>query len=677
MKRTITAFLVFGFTLFLSGSALGAGFGTPVIDGSLDGAYGAAEATDPSGDGNGNAVMDLLNLYVCNDANYWYFYFTINADIDATRWGKYAIYIDTSNDANGATSDAWTRNVIVSDPHKPEYGLYTWVDNIPYDPSDTQVWAWGGSSWSLTGQLDAVARSFGATSALEWKIAKSKIGSPGEIWCEVWSTGGGASDNAQDTSNDPADDWNATDWSTTAILLCSTHVPESAGGDVDPPIVTGASSDTAPHNTILVQFNEPVDQTTAETPGNYSVNSGSVTVSAAVRDAVDFSKVTLTLASNLAYGGSNDVLVTGVKDLALNTIVNNGVTNKACFCLSQVVFEVHMNLHLRTHSFGTDTVSIEGSVYPLNWDPVCDLLAKDDGLAPDAVADDSVFTVAVDFSRPSDCATGTDTTWVEFEYRHQCTEPELVHHFYANPGLTCGTGVDTFSVWWADIAPDDYTNKPIDVIYRVDMTYYSPLPADTVGLDGSQYPLNWNVPPTTFLKDDGVYPDEVLGDDIYSVRVRFPVNTWKSVEYKYLFNSSFECSLSGNREVFLNDAVYDTVGVNPLILPVVYYEDYCKMGVGEVPGKRLLQLEQNTPNPFNPVTTMKFTLPREAHATLTVYDAAGRVVKVLIDGPLSQGPHEVAWDGIDYAGQRVASGVYFYELLADGAKQSRKLVILY
>jgi hypothetical protein len=239
-----------------------------------------------------------------------------------------------------------------------------------------------------------------------------------------------------------------------------------------------------------------------------------------VRDLVDFSKVTLTLGSNLGYGGSNDVLVTGVKDLALNTIVNNGVTNKACFCLSRLVFEGHMNLHLRTHSVPVDTFSLEGGLYPLTWSPLCDLYAKDDGLDPDAVAGDSIYTAAADFSRPSDCTTGADTTWIEYKFVHQCTEWDPVQHYYANPGLTCATGIDTFSVWWGDIAPDNYTNKAVDVIFQVDLQYYNPLPGDTVGVNGSEYPLNWNVPVTTFLKDDGVFPDSFAADEVYSGRVR-------------------------------------------------------------------------------------------------------------------------------------------------------------
>ncbi|UCF78445.1 MAG: T9SS type A sorting domain-containing protein [Candidatus Eiseniibacteriota bacterium] len=678
MKGRLMALLCLSFVLFFCQQAWGAGFGTPVLDGSLDACYGTAEATDQSGDGNGNAVMDLLELYVCNDANYWYFYFTINGDIGTSNWGKYVIYIDTTNDANGATSDAWGRSVVVTDPHKPEFGLYTWVDALPYDPSDTQVHAWTGSSWSSAGTLDGVGRSAGSISALEWKIAKTTLGSPTQIWCEVWSTGGGTSDNAQDTINDPAEDWNATDWSSLATLLNSTNVPETAGGDTDPPTVVGASSHPAPHNTIEVEFNEFVDLTTSQVAGNYTVNSGAVTVVSATRGDPDSSKVTLTLGSNLPFGGSNDVLVVNVQDIAGNPIVNNGTTNVACFCLSQVIFEVHMNLHLRTHSIPPiDTVAIEGNVYPLTWDPTCDMYARDNGVPPDVAAGDSIYTVAVDFSRPSDCATGTDTTWVEFEYTHQCSEWEGGHHYYADPGLTCGTGVDTFSVWWADVAPDDYTTKPIDVIFHVDMSSLSPGALDTVGLNGSQYPLNWNVPPTTFLADDGVFPDSFPADDHFAVRVRFPVNTWKWVEYKYLFNSAYECSLAGNRDVFLNDAVYDTVGVNPLILPLAEWEDYCTVGIIETPETRAFKLDQNAPNPFNPVTTFRFTLPKAAHTMLTVYDASGRVVRTLVDERLDQGPHEMSWNGTGEYGSRVASGVYFYELKSEGMRTTRKLVIVY
>lgn len=199
------------------------------VDGVIEAAYGPPVASDPPGDGNGNAVMDLLNLYITEDADNFYFAFTINADVTAVNWGKYVIYIDTTNDANGAPSDAWTRNVVVNDPHKPEYGLYSWVD-CTYGPACTQFWAWSGG-WGQSGTLDGAALSTtGITSTLEWRVEKGRLGNPAEFWCEVWSTGGSSHDNAQDTINDPADDWNASDWSTQAVLLNSTHYIQSFFG---------------------------------------------------------------------------------------------------------------------------------------------------------------------------------------------------------------------------------------------------------------------------------------------------------------------------------------------------------------------------------------------------------------------------------------------------------------
>ncbi len=196
---------------------------TIVVDGIIDAAYGPPLAVDALTDGNGNDVMDLGSLYVTHDDDNLYVAFTIDGDIGADNWGKYVLYIDTTNDTRGATSDTWTRNVIVADPHKPEFGLYSWVDCTTYDASCTQFWRWTGGQWLQDGTLDAVARTTGATSVLEWRIARSRLGNPNALWLEVWSTGGGAHDNAQDTINDPAEDWNATDWSSQSTLLVSTH----------------------------------------------------------------------------------------------------------------------------------------------------------------------------------------------------------------------------------------------------------------------------------------------------------------------------------------------------------------------------------------------------------------------------------------------------------------------
>jgi glycosidase len=210
---------------------------TPVllVDGEIDAPYGNPIASDSAGDGNGNAVMDLLDLYVTEDASQYYFAFTVNADISApNNWGKYAIFIDTTNDENGATTTVFNRSVLVNDPHKPEYIMFSWVSDPTYNIGSTQLVAWNGSEWDWTTNrpLDKAALSVGSISTIEWAVQKIHLGNPETMWLEVWDTGNNNWDNAQDTINNPAEDWNATDWTTTSYLDVSTQYPPSG----EPPV---------------------------------------------------------------------------------------------------------------------------------------------------------------------------------------------------------------------------------------------------------------------------------------------------------------------------------------------------------------------------------------------------------------------------------------------------------
>ena len=87
-------------------------------------------------------------------------------------------------------------------------------------------------------------------------------------------------------------------------------------------------------------------------------------------------------------------------------------------------------------------------------------------------------------------------------------------------------------------------------------------------------------------------------------------------------------------------------------------------------------LHQNYPNPFNPQTIIAFDLPRSMHVDLAVYDVLGRHVISLLSRELPPGQHSVDWTGIDNTGGKVASGVYFYHLTADGIDETRKMVHL-
>jgi len=82
------------------------------------------------------------------------------------------------------------------------------------------------------------------------------------------------------------------------------------------------------------------------------------------------------------------------------------------------------------------------------------------------------------------------------------------------------------------------------------------------------------------------------------------------------------------------------------------------------------------PNPFNPSTRVAFSVPEARRVRLTVYDIAGRVVRVLADQEFGAGHHAVAWDGTGMGGARAASGVYFLTLESGSTVEGVKLVLL-
>jgi hypothetical protein len=84
----------------------------------------------------------------------------------------------------------------------------------------------------------------------------------------------------------------------------------------------------------------------------------------------------------------------------------------------------------------------------------------------------------------------------------------------------------------------------------------------------------------------------------------------------------------------------------------------------------------NHPNPFNPSTTLSFSLKTAGRARLSVHDLRGRLLRVLAQGELSAGRHESVWDGLDRSGRALPSGVYFARLESEADVQVSKLLLL-
>ncbi|MFH1278158.1 MAG: FlgD immunoglobulin-like domain containing protein [Candidatus Eisenbacteria bacterium] len=98
------------------------------------------------------------------------------------------------------------------------------------------------------------------------------------------------------------------------------------------------------------------------------------------------------------------------------------------------------------------------------------------------------------------------------------------------------------------------------------------------------------------------------------------------------------------------------------------------IGSGEAPLR--VVLAPNAPNPFNPATTIGYTLDRARPVRLAVYDQAGRLVSELVRGAGEPGSHTAVWDGRDRFGHEVGSGVYFYRLDAGPLSETRKMTLI-
>ena len=82
------------------------------------------------------------------------------------------------------------------------------------------------------------------------------------------------------------------------------------------------------------------------------------------------------------------------------------------------------------------------------------------------------------------------------------------------------------------------------------------------------------------------------------------------------------------------------------------------------------------PNPFNPSTEIRFSLPEATDVRLYIYDVSGRLVRALVDNMLPAGEHAVAWDGRDASGRLLSSGIYLYAIRAGEIEAVEKLLMI-
>jgi len=88
------------------------------------------------------------------------------------------------------------------------------------------------------------------------------------------------------------------------------------------------------------------------------------------------------------------------------------------------------------------------------------------------------------------------------------------------------------------------------------------------------------------------------------------------------------------------------------------------------------RLHDAYPNPFNPITTLRYDLPEDSFVTFEIYDVIGRKIKSLISSNRAAGYHSINWDSTNDYGESVSTGMYIYVIQSGNFIQSKKMVLL-
>jgi len=263
------------------------------------------------------------------------------------------------------------------------------------------------------------------------------------------------------------------------------------------------------------------------------------------------------------------------------------------------------------------------------------------------------------------------------------------------PEWTSPTGNDSLRSGWLTLQVLS-SGAPINRFYEVDLNsirvmdgHYSTSVAIAIPFEPNEVPP-WGLPPfiqtSPDMSGDGLN-DIVINryDLMAAIRGFRVVNSitgqtiydFDDPGYSYSLWSASDVDNDGFIEMVVRRSAYPAMASNPY-----EYHAYQTSGVStstggnpsSLPGS--VRLQQNFPNPFNPVTTIQFELPSSEPATLEIFDAAGRLVRVVDLGNPPPGSHEVIWDGRNNQGVNVSTGVYFYQLRVDGSSLAKKMILL-
>ncbi len=246
----------------------------------------------------------------------------------------------------------------------------------------------------------------------------------------------------------------------------------------------------------------------------------------------------------------------------------------------------------------------------------------------------------------------------------------VLYDYMVNGGNIFFNSDEILGLWdsWSNVNyyPGEfpYDVLKVDHIYNdINYDYVYGVPGDTIssGINtGMSFPLtNWNDEVEILAIADSIFTD-VSGSTIRGVK-------WEDANNKVVFIPFMYVSLPKSVQITVMRNVLTWFGIQTGI-------STDEKGVENIP--RIFSLSQNIPNPFNKRTTICYSIPRKTHVTLRIYNAAGQLVRMIVNGIEEPGYKNVIWNGLDKNNKRVAQGVYFYRLTAGSFRATKKVLVL-
>ena len=183
------------------------------------------------------------------------------------------------------------------------------------------------------------------------------------------------------------------------------------------------------------------------------------------------------------------------------------------------------------------------------------------------------------------------------------------------------------------------------------------VPPEELVVDVVTGEFNWEIPDS----EHDFYPDSynvyLDGDLVTTVTDMTYTYTDLQPETTYLAGVS-AVYITGESEISTLEFIFEGSGVEDDLIPLV------------------TELHGNYPNPFNPATTIHFSLKDPSHVTLDIFNIKGERIRRLVDEKLDSGNYHRVWNGLNETGKRQASGIYFYRFNAEDYQETGKMLML-